>query len=308
MPVRLPKNLPAFAALEEENVFVMTHGRATKQDIRPLKVLILNLMPTKEVTETQLLRLIANSPLQSEVTLLRTASYESTNTSAEHLQAFYKTLEEIKANKFDGMIITGAPVERMDFDEVTYWPELTSIFKWAENNVFSTLYICWAAQAGLFYKYNIPKYPLSKKVSGVFLHRRLSKTNPILRGFDDAFWAPHSRHTEIRAEDILACPDLELLAESEDAGVYIAASRDLRHVFVTGHSEYDAETLHLEYLRDASKGLDPGLPQNYYLEGVPGAIPPVNWRSHSMLLFNNWLNYCVYQETPYDYIKKPKGK
>ncbi|MDR3318099.1 MAG: homoserine O-succinyltransferase [Clostridiales bacterium] len=302
MPVKLPKNLPAYASLEKENVFVMSYDRAARQDIRPLKVLILNLMPTKEVTETQLLRLLGNSPLQSEITLLRTASYEATNTAAEHLSAFYKTFDEVKAQRFDACVITGAPVEHLDFEDVTYWTELTKILDWADTNVFSTLYICWAAQAGLFYQYGLAKRPMSQKVSGVFRHTLVKKCSPLLRGFDDEFWAPHSRNTEVLRGDVLACAELDLLAESAEAGVYVAASKDLRRVFVTGHSEYDAETLHLEYVRDASKGLNVPPPKNYYLRGETGAIPPIFWRAHAMLLFNNWLNYCVYQETPYDYV------
>ncbi|MDR3317869.1 MAG: homoserine O-succinyltransferase [Clostridiales bacterium] len=302
MPVKLPKTLPAFNELEKENVFVMADDRATKQDIRPLKVVILNLMPAKEVTETQLLRMIANSPLQVEITLLRTTSYEPTNTSAAHLSSFYKTFGEVQHERFDGLIITGAPVERFDFTDVKYWDELTTIFGWADLNVFSTLYICWAAQAGLYYHHNIPKHSMPRKVSGIFEHTVASKTNPLLRGFDDRFRAPHSRHTEIRREDILKCRDLDVLAESDEAGVYLVANKNLRHVYVTGHGEYDADTLHLEYVRDRDKGLGVDMPQNYYVNDKVGDIPAVSWRSHAMLLINNWLNYCVYQQTPYDYI------
>ncbi|HEY8390081.1 MAG TPA: homoserine O-succinyltransferase [Clostridia bacterium] len=308
MPVNVTGELPAVKALQKENIFVMTQERATSQDIRPLKVIILNLMPVKEVTENQLLRLISNSPLQVDVVLLRTESYDSKHTAMSHLEQFYKTFSQIKDEKFDGLVITGAPVETMDFSNVTYWDELTEIIKWADTNVFSTLYICWAAQAGLYYHYGIPKYPLPKKISGVFKHTLNSKLNPIVRGFDDIFLAPHSRNTEVRREDILKHPSLEILSESDEAGVYIVASKNLRHIYVTGHSEYDADTLHNEYMRDIGKGLNIDIPKHYYINDEVGKIPPMTWRSHSMLLFNNWLNYAVYQETPYDLSKLPRNE
>lgn len=308
MPVNVTGELPAVKALQKENIFVMTQERATSQDIRPLKVIILNLMPVKEVTENQLLRLISNSPLQVDVVLLRTESYDSKHTAMSHLEQFYKTFSQIKDEKFDGLVITGAPVETMDFSNVMYWDELTEIIKWADTNVFSTLYICWAAQAGLYYHYGIPKYPLPKKISGVFKHTLNSKLNPIVRGFDDIFLAPHSRNTEVRREDILKHPSLEILSESDEAGVYIVASKNLRHIYVTGHSEYDADTLHNEYMRDIGKGLNIDIPKHYYINDEVGKIPPMTWRSHSMLLFNNWLNYAVYQETPYDLSKLPRNE
>ena len=305
MPVKIPVNLPAKKLLERENIFVMTEARAATQEIRPLKIAILNLMPTKEVTETQLLRLIGNTPLQVEAVLLRTATYKSTNTSEEHLKEFYRTFEDIKRGneKFDGLIITGAPVEKMDFEEVTYWNELTKIMKWADKNVFSTLYICWAAQAVLYYHYGIKKYDTDKKVFGVFPHKVLDMNNPIVRGFDEVFNAPHSRHTFIRREDILNCDKLKLLAESAEAGIYLAASRDLRHVFVTGHGEYDADTLDREYKRDLKLKLPIEMPKNYYPNNDASKTPPNVWRAHSHLLVANWLNYCVYQETPFDISK-----
>lgn len=300
MPVKVVDRLPAVAALEKENIFVMTPQRAETQDIRPLKLAILNLMPTKEVTETQLLRLISNSPLQVEVVFLHTESYISKNTQRSHLEQFYTTFSEVENCKFDGLVVTGAPVENLEYREVKYWDELTRIFDWAEDNVFSTMYICWASQAALYYQYGIKKYQLEKKVSGIYKHKLLNKNNPIVRGFDDEFLAPHSRYTEIRREDIEKIDELELLAYSELAGVYLVASKDLRHLYVTGHSEYDADTLHLEYTRDLAKGLEIDEPYNYYEKGQIGQIPPMKWRSHSMLLFNNWLNYAVYQQTPYN--------
>jgi len=306
MPVNVTGKLPAVKALQRENIFVISKERAVSQDIRPLKVIILNLMPVKEVTENQLLRLISNSPLQVDVVLLRTESYDSKHTAISHLKQFYKTFSQIKDEKFDGLVITGAPVENMDFSNVLYWDELTDIIKWADSNVFSTLYICWAAQAGLFYHYDIPKHQLPKKISGIFEHTLCSKTNPIVRGFDDSFLAPHSRNTEVRREDILKHPSLEILSESKEAGVYLVASKNLRHIYVTGHSEYDADTLHNEYQRDLGKGLNIEIPKHYYINDEVGKIPNMNWRSHSMLLFNNWLNYAVYQETPFDLSKMPK--
>ena len=308
MPVNITGKLPAVKALEKENIFVMTQERATSQDIRPLRLVILNLMPIKEITENQLLRLISNTPLQVEVVLLRTESYEGKHTSKAHLKQFYKTFSQIKDQRFDGLVITGAPVETMDFSNVLYWDELTEIIKWADTNVYSTLYICWAAQAGLYYHYGIPKYRLPKKISGIFEHTLCSKLNPIVRGFDDIFVAPHSRFTEVRREDIEKHPSLEILSESKEAGVYLIATKNLRHIYVTGHSEYDADTLHKEYLRDKAKGLDIDIPKHYYINDEVGKIPPMTWRSQSMLLFNNWLNYAVYQETPYDLSQLPRSE
>lgn len=307
MPVNISDKLPAFGALERENVFVMSTDRARLQDIRPLEIAILNLMPNKIDTETQLLRLIANSPLQSDICLLHTQSYDSKNTPVEHLNAFYHTFDEVKAAgaKFDGLIITGAPVEMLDFTEVAYWKELTDVMDWAEHNVYSTLYICWAAQAGVFYRYGIDKKILPRKISGIFSHRVLDKTNPLTRGFDDVFVAPHSRYTESDSVAMHREGRLKVLAESDEAGAYLCCSDDLRHVFVFGHGEYDAVTLHNEYMRDVAKGLDIAPPQHYYVDGQIGNVPPLSWRAHQSLLIGNWLNYCVYQETPYD-IKKIK--
>jgi homoserine O-succinyltransferase/O-acetyltransferase len=299
MPVRIPESLPARLTLESENIFVMGEERARHQDIRPLRVAILNLMPTKVATETQLLRLLGNSPLQVEVTLLHTASHESKNVSAEHLITHYKSFAQVRRKKFDGFIITGAPVELLPFEEVDYWPELTNILDWAEDNVFSMLYICWGAQAGLYHQYGIPKYRLPEKMFGVFPHHVFERYHKLMRGFDDVFMAPHSRHTEIRREDIERVPELQILAESEQAGVYIVASRDGRHTFVTGHSEYDPLTLKAEYDRDVAKGLPIQVPVNYFPGDDPSQPPLVRWRGHSHLLFSNWLNYFVYQVTPY---------
>lgn len=302
MPVKAPSKLPAVKQLLNENIFVMTEERAVAQDIRPLKIAILNLMPAKEVTESQLLRLISNSPLQVEVVLLHTATYESSNTSAEHLSSFYKTFDEVANERFDGLVVTGAPIEQLEFSEVRYWDELSKILTWADENVYSSLYICWAAQAALFHLFGITKHRMDRKISGVFSHKIQNPNNPIVRGFDDGFCAPHSRHTEIFREDILRVPELEILAESDEAGVYLAATKDLRHVFVTGHGEYDSDTLHKEYMRDLQKGLaDIGVPKHYYTGDVVGNIPSINWRAHSMLLFMNWLNYGVYQETPFEF-------
>jgi homoserine O-succinyltransferase len=300
MPVRIPETLPARLTLESENIFVMGEARARHQDIRPLRVAILNLMPTKVATETQLLRLLGNSPLQVEVTLLHTASHESKNVSAEHLITHYKSFAQVRRRKFDGFIITGAPVELLPFEQVDYWPELTDILTWAESNVFSMLYICWGAQAGLYHHYGIPKYTLPEKMFGVFPHHVYDHFHKLMRGFDDVFLAPHSRHTEIRRADIEQIPDLQILAESEEAGVYIVASRDGRHTFVTGHSEYDPLTLKAEYDRDIAKGLPIRVPANYFPGDDPSQPPLVRWRGHSHLLFANWLNYFVYQVTPYN--------
>ncbi len=299
MPVKIPDTLPARTILEQENVFVMSESRARHQDIRPLQVAILNLMPTKIQTETQLLRLLSNSPLQVEITLLHMASHNHKNTSADHLLNHYRSFAQVRRQKFDGLIITGAPVEHLPFEEVDYWPELQAVMDWAETNVFSTFYICWAAQAGLYHRYGIPKYPLPRKMFGVFPHRVLDPYNPLMRGFDDLFLAPHSRHTEIRRQDIEQVPDLQILAESDEAGVYIVISRDHRRVYVTGHSEYDPLTLKNEYDRDVSKGLPIHIPINYYPDDDPTLQPVVRWRSHANLLYTNWLNYYVYQRTPY---------
>jgi len=300
MPVKIPTTLPARAILENENVFVMDEDRAAHQDIRPLRVAILNLMPTKIATETQLLRLLSNSALQVEVTLLHTASYESKNIDADHLLQHYVTFNEIKNEKFDGLIITGAPVEQMPFKEVDYWTELTRIFDWAETNVESAFYICWGAQAALYHRYGIPKYDLPRKMFGVFEHHTLSQTENLLRGFDDIFLAPHSRHTEIRRQDIDKIGEIQILAESDEAGVYIVGSKDGRHIFVTGHSEYDPFTLKGEYDRDINKGLPIHVPKNYYPNDDPTQTPNVRWRGHANLLYANWLNYYVYQTTPFD--------
>ncbi|MBO7150181.1 MAG: homoserine O-succinyltransferase [Clostridia bacterium] len=300
MPIRIPSRLPAREILENEYICVMDELRAIRQDIRPLKILVLNLMPTKETTETQLIRLLSNTPLQINLTLLRTASHTSSHTSADHMETFYRTYDEIKDSRFDGMIITGAPVETLRFEDVDYWKELCTIFEWAKTNVYSTFYICWAAQAGLYYHHGIEKHPTDAKVFGVFHHNALDLRHPLLRGFDEQFLAPHSRHTCINREDILARPALNLLAESKEAGVYMVATNDLRHVFVTGHSEYDAETLSLEYKRDLAKGLPIAMPVNYYPENDASKQPLNVWRAHANLLFGNWLNYAVYQRTPFD--------
>lgn len=302
MPVKVAANLPAIEELKKENIFVMAGERADTQDIRPLRLCILNLMPVKETTEIQLLRLIGNSPLQAEIVLLHPKTHLSKNTNSEHLSLFYKTFDEVKHTKFDGLIVTGAPVETLEFEQVDYWNELKEILDWADSNVYSSLFICWAAQAALYNYFKIHKYPAKSKISGIFSHEIFSPKNPIMRGFDDNFLAPHSRNTETRKEDILANPDLELLAASPRAGVYLACTKDLRKVFVTGHGEYDLDTLHNEYLRDISKGMNIDVPENYYVNGVLGQLPPMTWRSHSMLLMTNWLNYCVYQATPYDYL------
>ncbi len=300
MPIKIPTGLPAREILQKENIFVMDESRAVKQDIRPLKLAILNLMPTKIVTETQIIRLLSNTPLQIELTLLKTATHVSQNTSGEHMQAFYRTFDQVKHEKFDGLIITGAPVENLDFNEVDYWDELCDILDWSKKNVYSTLHICWAAQAGLWHHYGIPKYSLPEKMFGVFSHRNLEPNHPLMRGFDEVFVAPHSRHTEIRREDIEKCDKVEILAESDEAGVYIVASKKRRLFYVTGHSEYDAGTLAAEYFRDVSKGLDIAVPKHYFPGDDPEKMPANMWRSHAHLLFSNWLNYFVYQSTPYD--------
>lgn len=300
MPIKVSNNLPAVKTLESENIFVITENRAIAQDIRPLKILILNLMPTKIVTETQLLRCLSNTPLQIEVDLLQTSTYTSKNTSEEHLISFYKRFDEVKNNKYDGMIITGAPVEKLDFDDVIYIDELKAIFEWSEHNVYSSLYICWGAQVALNYFYNIPKYNLDQKVSGIFKHYLTSQYENIFRGFDDIFCMPHSRHSEIRLSDILECNELDVLAISEAAGPSILTTNDRRKFFITGHLEYDSNTLSLEYFRDFNAGMSPKIPENYFCDNDPTKQPIVTWRSHAQLFFSNWLNYVVYQQTPYD--------
>ena len=300
MPVKVPDALPAVKVLNEENIFVMTEKRSAQQDIRPLRIAILNLMPTKEATETQLLRLIGNTPLQVEVTLVRTKSYTGTNTSFEHLSAFYRTFDDIQDELFDGFIITGAPVEKLDFRDVHYWEELQRVMDWADKSAFSTLYICWAAQAGLYHFYGVGKTELPEKMFGVFEHSVRDRNNPLVRGFDDTYCIPVSRHTAVVERALYACPDLSVLAVSEESGVGLIASRDGRRVFATGHSEYDSDTLDKEYRRDVAKGLYIKPPRHYYPCDDPSKPPRVRWRSHANLLFANWLNYFVYQETPFD--------
>ncbi len=300
MPIKIPDKLPAYAVLESENIFVMSADRAMSQDIRPLKILILNLMPTKIATETQLLRRLSNSPLQVEIELMQTSTYRGTHTSDEHLDTFYTTFEQVRDQRYDGMIITGAPVEDMPFEDVLYWKELCEILEWTKSHVWSVLHICWASQAALYYHYGVPKYPLDAKMFGVFEHRVKDPNCPLFRGFDDTFYAPHSRHTEVRRDDIEKHEELQVLAESDEAGVYLAASKDGRRIFITGHSEYDADTLAFEYFRDKSKGLPIKPPRHYFPGDDPSKLPQVSWRAHSTLLFTNWLNYYVYQSTPYD--------
>lgn len=300
MPLNLPEKLPAIDILKEENIFVIDSLRAASQDIRPLRVVILNLMPVKITTETDMIRLLSNSPLQIEIDLLKIKNHNSKNTPIEHLETFYKDFDEIKNQNYDGMIITGAPIEQMDFEDVNYWDEITSIFDWARKHVTSTLYICWAAQAGLYHFYGVPKYPLGKKVFGVFKHTLNVENFSLFRGFDDEFFVPQSRHTEIRKEDIIKVPELTVLSESEESGVYIVMSRGGREFYITGHSEYSPETLHNEYMRDLGKGLPIEVPANYYRNDNPDNGISVRWRGHANLLFSNWLNYVVYQETPYN--------
>ena len=300
MPLNLPDKLPAIEILKGENIFVIDSSRANQQDIRPLRMVVLNLMPLKITTETDLVRLLSNTPLQLEISFMKIKSHTSKNTPIEHMQTFYNDFDEMRHQKFDGMIITGAPVELMDYEEVSYWNEITEIFDWARTHVTSTFYICWAAQAGLYHHYGIPKYPLEKKKFGVYEHLALDPLHPIFRGFDGVFYVPHSRHTEVRKEDILNVPQLKLLSESEGAGVYMVEGREGREFFVTGHSEYSPFTLDVEYRRDKEKGLPIELPQNYYRDNDPTKEPLVRWRGHANLLFSNWLNYFVYQETPYN--------
>ncbi len=300
MPIKIPDSLPARETLEQENIFVMTEYRAMHQDIRPLKLLILNLMPTKIVTETQLLRKLSNTPLQIEVELLQTTSHESKNISHEHLETFYTTFPEVRKKHYDGMIITGAPVENMEFEAVDYWPELCEIMEWTKKNVHSTLHICWGAQAGLYYHYGIKKLSLPEKLSGIFEHRVVKGTSPFFRGFDDIFYVPHSRYTYVSAEDILAVPKLEILSVSEEAGVFAVKTTDSRQFFITGHPEYDVDTLALEYKRDLEKGEDAKMPVHYFPDNDPSKRPVVTWRAHAQLMYTNWLNYYVYQTTPYN--------
>ena len=300
MPLRLPDKLPAIELLKRENIFVMDNTRATTQDIRPLKIVILNLMPLKITTETDLIRLLSNTPLQMEVSFMKLKSHTPKNTPIEHMMMFYRDFEKMRDEKFDGMIITGAPVEQMDFEDVNYWDEITGIFAWARNHVTSTLYICWAAQAGLYYHYGIPKYPLSKKMFGVFRQHTLCPHLPIFRGFDDVFYMPHSRHTEVRKEDILANPELTLIAESPENGVSMVMARGGREFFITGHMEYASNTLDIEYKRDKGIRDDVDMPVNYYRDNNPANEPLVTWRAHANLLYHNWINYYIYQETPYD--------
>ena len=300
MPLNLPDKLPAIELLKQENIFVIDNSRATQQDIRPLRIVVLNLMPLKITTETDLIRLLSNTPLQLEISFMKVKSHTSKNTPVEHMKAFYRDFELMRNEKFDGMIITGAPVEHMDFEEVAYWDEISDIFNWARTHVTSTLYICWAAQAGLYYHYGVPKYKLDKKMFGIFEHRTNNPLLPIFRGFDDVFYVPHSRHTEVRRDDILKVKELDLISESDESGVYMVMARGGREIFVTGHSEYSPLTLDTEYRRDLDKGLPIDMPVNYYRDNDPLKGPLVRWRAHANLFFQNWLNYYVYQETPFD--------
>lgn len=301
MPICIPNTLPSASILSGENIFIMNESRAQMQDIRPLQIAIFNIMPTKIATETQLLRMLSNTPLQVEITLLHPETYTCTHTSSEHLELFYKTFSDVKDHKYDGMIITGAPVETLGFDEVYYWAELQRIMEWSKTHVYSTLHICWGAQAGLYYHYGIPKYPLDSKMFGVFEHTVNGRNIPLFRGFDDVFYLPQSRHTEIRREDIVGVDDLDLVCESQEAGVGIVMTRNGRQVFVTGHGEYDRDTLLYEYTRDMEKGLGGvAVPKHYFPGDDPSQPPTMRWRAHANLLFSNWLNYYVYQETPFD--------
>ena len=300
MPIKIPNDLPAVQTLLDENMFAITETRAITQDIRPLKILLLNLMPKKIETETQICRILGNTPLQIELTLIRTSTHEGKNTSKEHLLAFYKTFEDVKHENFDGMIITGAPVEQLEFEQVDYWDELCTIMDWSTTHVHSTMHICWGAQAGLYHHFGIKKHPLDKKLFGVFAHKCEHPKSMLLRGFDSVFYVPHSRYTEVRREDILSCKDLKILVSSPEAGVHIVAQNGGRRFFVMGHAEYDPLTLDAEYKRDAAAGLDTAIPKNYYPDTDPDKFPIVNWRAHGSLIFINWLNYFVYQSTPYD--------
>ena len=300
MPIKIPNSLPAAKTLTDENIFIMTETRALTQDIRPLKILILNLMPTKIATETQLARLLGNTPLQVEIELIHTKSYESKNTSQEHLLSFYKTFDDVKNSRFDGMIITGAPVEHLEFEEVEYWNELCEIFEWSKTHVHSTFHICWGAQAGLYYHFGVKKIPLPEKLFGVFPHT-VDYKNPILfRGFDDVFYVPHSRNSTVDRAELERIPEIKILASSKEAGVYACMTREGRQIFITGHSEYEAGTLAQEYFRDKNKGIDIKVPKNYFPDDDPTKAPVVTWKAHANLLYSNWLNYFVYQTTPYD--------
>lgn len=300
MPVNVPISLPAVEALKAENIFVIDDQRASSQDIRPLRIAILNLMPLKIMTETDLLRLLSNTPLQIELDFIDMDSHVSKNTPREHIDAFYKSFDSIRGNNYDGLIITGAPVEKVDFESVDYWPELTQVFRWARTHVTSTLYICWAALAGLYFHYGVPKHVLDRKISGVFPHKILDPQNPIFRGFDDMFYVPHSRFSEIRYEDVARVGELRIISESPESGIYMVMARGGREFFITGHSEYSPYTLDFEYHRDLDKGMNPDVPVHYYADDDPSKAPVVRWRSHANLLFSNWLNYFVYQATPYD--------
>lgn len=300
MPIQIPNDLPAASTLLQENIFVMTQNRASTQDIRPLEIVLLNLMPTKIATETQFTRLLGNTPLQVKLELMHTTSHKSKNTSQDHLLNFYKSFDELKDRKFDGMVITGAPVEHMNFEDVDYWDELCQIMEWSKTHVHSTIHICWGAQAGLYYHYGINKHQMEKKMFGVFRHKADYKRSILLRGFDDTFWVPQSRHTTVYREDIEAVPGLKILASSDECGVYAISSKGGRHIFITGHSEYDADTLKNEYLRDKNLGLQIDMPVNYFTDNDDTKEPIVRWRGHAHLLFSNWLNYFVYQTTPYD--------
>ena len=300
MPIKIDGRLPANKQLEAENVFVMTEERAVSQDIRPLRILILNLMPTKIETETQILRLLSNSPIQVEVELLQTATHISKNVSPEHMLKFYKTFDEVKQERFDGMVVTGAPVENMEFEQVDYWDELCSIFEWSKTNVYSSFHICWGAQAALYYHYGLKKYQLDEKKFGVFEHRSLDNFHPLMRGLDDVFYVPHSRHTEVRMRDIALIKDLQIISYSPQAGVHLVSDMECRNFYSTGHSEYDRDTLAKEYFRDVGKGFEIKLPENYFPDNDPQKTPEVRWRSAANIIFSNWLNYFVYQRTPYD--------
>ena len=300
MPIKIPDKLPAAKILADENIFVMTEKRAMSQDIRPLHIGILNLMPTKIETETQLARLLGNTPLQVEITLVQMSTHKSKNVSEEHMLAFYKTFEDIKDMKFDGFVITGAPVEKMEFEEVDYWEELCTIMDWTKTNVHSTFHICWGAQAAMYYHYGIPKLPLAEKLSGVYPHTAVYKNSMLLRGFDDVFMVPHSRNTTVRLEDVENCSEIKILAVSEQAGLYAASTQNGKQIFITGHSEYDADTLKKEYVRDVNAGINPSIPENYFPDNDPEKEPLVTWRGHANLIYTNWLNYFVYQSTPYD--------
>lgn len=300
MPIRIDDELPAKQNLEIENIFVMSKSRANMQDIRPLKIIILNLMPTKLETETQLLRLLSNSPLQLDIDFLQVKSHKAKNVSRIHMAKFYNTFDDIKDNKYDGMIITGAPVEQLEFEEVDYWDELCMIMEWSKKNVYSTFHICWGAQAGLYYHYGIKKYPLKKKMFGVFPHKSLDITHPLMRGLDDVYYVPHSRHTETRLQDIALVKQLQVISYSEISGVHIISDMDCRQFFVTGHSEYDRDTLAKEYFRDKEKGLDIDVPYNYFSNDDDKSVPIMSWKSSANIIFSNWLNYFVYQKTPYD--------